>query len=232
MNGYRLEADRTITAQRVDSETFIGGHPKLPADDALPICSLCGALQSFFLQVAFPHGHYWDGLSMAVFACTSCVDENYLIPEMLQARLYLAVIPDGFLDTYQRNFRLLVFETGSGVVRRDYSERVRFQALRVVEAEAPEEGHSIRLGGASEWILEDESPESYQGVPMFFLLQIPPDFHFGLVPGAPRQIELSLAGTPEESPNDYYLLFNGNAIYLFGTRSGLEPKIYVITQID
>jgi hypothetical protein len=78
--------------------SFIGGKPCLPSDKTVPVCKLCGAEQTFFYQVAFPKGHIWENTSMAVFFCTSCVDENYLIPKMIDDVLLDANIKKGFLN--------------------------------------------------------------------------------------------------------------------------------------
>lgn len=66
---------------------------------------------------------------------------------------------------------------------------------------------------------------------MFFLLQILEGFKFEKLEEAPPQIELGLTGSLELSDNEYYELFIGNAIYLFGTMDINDPQIYIITQV-
>lgn len=106
-SSYLLKLDQSNQKQNESDLSFIGGQPCIPPSIEMPVCELCGAEQTFFFQVAFPEGHVWQGLSMAVFACTSCAHEEYLIPEMLQGALPNADIPEGFLDSYQRNFKII-----------------------------------------------------------------------------------------------------------------------------
>lgn len=83
MKGYSLCIDEKQAPQDPQTLSFIGGYPRIPIAEDLPKCQLCGAEQSFFFQVAFPKNHVWRDLSIAVFACTSCDDEKYCVPEML-----------------------------------------------------------------------------------------------------------------------------------------------------
>jgi len=217
--------------QTGNENSFVGGRPKLPTDTPIPKCGLCGARQTFFFQIAFPADHWWAGLSLAVFQCTSCANQDHLIPEMLSGVLKGADVPSDFLGTYQKNFRLCVFATESAVSHACYRERVVFRPLRL------EEGGKTRgiglLGGKPRWILEDESPASCNSVtPMRFLLQIQDGVEFQIVPDAPRQIELGLTGDPSQSELPSYQLFIGNAIYMFGTEDRRCPLVYIITQVS
>jgi hypothetical protein len=226
---YLLLEDETRQSQDETDLSFIGGTPRLPGSLEIPLCTLCGASQTFFFQVTFPEGHVWGGLTMAVFACTSCANEDYFIPEMLQAPLHGVVIPEHFLETYQRNFRVLVFEGRDGVLRRDYGEKVKFRAWKLVPAPADAEG--TKLGGRPTWYLDDETPASYGKVPMVFLLQIPEEFRFEKVAGAPPQMKLDLAGRVKPSPLPFYSLFLRNNLYFFGTQTRTDPHVYILTQI-
>ena len=232
MNGcYALMPDNLNSTQSLVDDSFIGGLPKLPVESAIPTCGLCRSEQSFMFQVAFPHDHNWAGLSLAVFECTSCADENHLIPQMLPGILRAADIPRGFLDDYQSNFRILVFPTELAAIKRGFVERVKFRRLRLVAVQGDFEGSKI--GGDPTWLLEDESPKSYGGeVAMFFLMQLEGGFKFLIHDSAPAQIELGLDGSPQPSRLRYYQLFNGNAIYMFGTEKGRKHSVYAITQID
>lgn len=229
---WKLIAAEGAAGQDDGQLSFIGGLPRLPARIGVPDCRLCGQPQSFLMQVAFPEGHAWSGLSLAIFACTTCVDEDHLIPEMLTGPLPGADIPGDFLESYQKNFRFLVFETGAGAVRRDYAERVRHIPLTLTSADNPA-APGNKVGGAPNWMLEDESPATRDGRDeMIFLMQIEEEFAFPLVEGAPPQIEMDyLAGTTAPSPERCYRLFIGNAIYLFGVRDRDGPLVYAITQI-
>jgi hypothetical protein len=197
--------------------------------EPIPTCALCGSEQTFFLQVAFPGDHEWGGLSLAVFACTSCTDEERLIPEMLPGPLCGVDIPKGFLTSYQRNFCFLVFSTYA-TLRRGHVEKVRFKTLVLEPSDDPTvDGHKI--GGAPNWALEDEAPGTSR-TPMVFLLQLQQGYEFETVEGAPRQMELDLDGKPKPAARAHYHLFLGNALYLFGTGDLQEPLVYAVTQVD
>lgn len=215
------------------TDSFVGGHPHLPAAAAVPICQLCGEVQTFFFQVAFPTSHSWSGRSLAVFACTSCADENHFIPEMLTGPLAGAEIPAGFLERYQTNFRLAVFPTHGTVERLDVDARVEpFDLSCESGAQGEEFSGFAWLGGSPSWLLDDEAPGSYEGSrEMCFLFQISPQLVFPRAAGAPAQVTLGLDGKPKFSAAESYQLFLGNAIYFFGTATG-EPWVYALTQID
>jgi hypothetical protein len=211
--------------------SFIGGRPKLPQNIDIPKCELCSEEQSFLFQIAFPEEHHWSGMTLAVFICTSCVDERYLIPEMLQGPLQGVDIPDGFLESYQKNFRFVVFDTKLAELRDNYEPRVRYKPI---ELEVNQESliNCNKVGGESAWLLDDENPASYDGKhKMHFLLQLMSDTQFELLDDAPPMMELNLIGEPEPSSERYYQLFNGNAIYLFGTSDAENSLVYAITQI-
>ena len=204
----------------------------MPKGEDIPRCKLCGAEESFFFQVAIPDGGVWGGLSLAVFACTSCVDKNQLIPEMLPGPLNDVDISDGFLESYQINFRFLIFETISGKLSEKYLERIAFKPFLLQKVNDPNVDED-KIGGNPNWLLGDESPKSYGGKTlMFFLLQLQLDFQFEINENAPRQVELSLDRSPQPLPFSFYQLFNGNKIFLFGTTDRTRPFVYAITQID
>jgi hypothetical protein len=151
---------------------------------------------------------------------------------MLSGPLPGANIPEGFLLSYQTNFRILVFEKALGAPRTTYQNRVIFKplSLRKIADTAVDDN---KIGGTPAWLLEDESPKSYAGrLPMFFLLQLQAGFQFEIDKHAPRQVELGLDGSPEPSPFNYYQLFIGNKIFLFGTRDRAEALVYAITQVE
>ncbi|SDM85174.1 hypothetical protein SAMN04488137_2241 [Fictibacillus solisalsi] len=210
--------------------TFIGGLPRMPASEPLPPCELCGEKLTFFFQVSFPVGHSWEGKTMAVFACTMCAHEEYLIPEMLQDTLKGIDIPQGFLKSYQKNFRIFLFETENGELRNDYEEKIKFVRWRQSSAETPDETHA-KIGGSPNWLLDDETPATYSTkVSMIFLMQLPQDMKFETVENAPSQRVLNLEGKPSSSRHSYYELFLANQIYFFGTKD-MEPLVYILTQI-
>lgn len=210
--------------------SFVGGRPALPPDVALPACDLCGARQTFFFQVAFPAGHSWAGRSVALFACTRCADDAHVIPPMLDGPLAGADIPNGFLDAAQVNYRTVVFPTADGRVREEYTPAVAFRTITL--RSAPPDVPANKVGGDPTWLLEDEAPASYAGrAGMTFLLQLLPDTHFDIEPGAPPQAVIGLNGQPTVTGKPYYELFVGNAVYLFGTARPADPRVYVLTQV-
>lgn len=224
------------TKQTGKEECFVGGKPKLPPELTIPLCTLCGKEQDFFLQIAFPEHHPWAGLTLAIFACTRCADSNYLIPEMLIGPLKGGNIPKNFLSKYQRNFRFEIFRTVECQLINNYKERVKFRALFLQNSGLSHTNTGVLfgvVGGSPQWILEDESPQFYDfSTPMCFLFQIYQGIQFETVSGALPQIELGLDGTPEPSRADYYHLFIGNAVYFFGTVNTTFKMVYAITQVD
>ncbi|MFS0724816.1 hypothetical protein [Paenibacillus sp. 1P07SE] len=233
-SGYVLRNNGQAGEQRESDLSFVGGCPRIPASAEPPACGLCGAPMTFFFQVAFPRDHVWSGLTVAVFACTACADESLLIPEMLPGQLHGADIPEGFLVAYQRNFRFLVFPTEEGRLRQDIPARLVFRPWTLEPAAGMRGTMASKAGGDPDWLLDDESPRSYaKSVVMVFLMQLEEGLTFEKLPAAPPQIILGLTGEPEPSPDPYYQLFLGNALYLFGTKrgEGVEPLVYALTQV-
>lgn len=229
---YLLKLAPSQVPQSASDHSFIGGVPKLADGAEIPHCKLCGAEECFFFQVAFPKGVVWSGLSLAVFACTSCADEARLVPQMLPGPLSGADVPAGFLESYQKSFQFLVFQTALATLCTKYREKVKFKPFQAWSTDNPR-ANETKIAGCPNWLQGDESPRLYGGVaPMPFLLQLLEGFRFEITEHAPRQIELGLDGSPQTSPLNYYQLFNGNRIFLFGTEGLAEPLVYVVTQVD
>lgn len=218
-------------AQTHQAISFIGGTPKLPPGGGIPRCALCGAKQTFFFQVAFPTAHEWSGLTLVVFSCTSCADEDHLIPEMLECDLLGADIPGDFLVRYQNNFRFEVFRTDEGQVVPEYDERIGYRRIRLdEERKGPSIGH---VGGRPEWLMQDESPGTYDSsFDMCFLMQIDAGMEYAIIGSAPPQMDIRLSGEPGPSELPFYRLFLGNALYLFGTVDADRHLVYALTQVD
>jgi hypothetical protein len=216
--------------QTGDESSFIGGLPALPIDFQIPRCKLCSSEQTFFFQLEFPAGHVWSGVSLAVFSCTSCADENSLIPAMLACQLSGADIPLGFLDSYQTNFRFLVFRRDSAQLVERYKERIAFKRIQLEAGDSHSEVGQV--GGTPTWILGNEFPNSYNSqTPMEFLLQLKSGLKFPILSSAKPQIELDISGRPQPSPEPFYQLFLGNELYLFGSVGLSTPLVYAITQV-
>jgi hypothetical protein len=175
MPTHKIQKSRSQAPQHAGDSSFVGGRPALPAGQEIPTCTLCKSKQTFFLQLAFPKGHPWGEQTLAIFACTQCANEEYLIPELLP-ELKSAKIPRGFLDSYQRNFRFLVFPTRDGTMHSQYKPRVAFRRLELTRAANAAKAN--KAGGEPNWVMEDESPNDYQGKPMVFLMQLLPGWKF------------------------------------------------------
>jgi hypothetical protein len=229
---YVLTESTPAAAQSELDNSFIGGRPKLPKGEPIPRCRLCDAEQSFFFQVAMPADNIWRGLSVAVFACTSCKDYDYVIPQMLDETVRAAGIPLGFLDAYQVNFRFLVFATADALVRPTYTEKVRFKRLELLPASGAHWGKD-KIGGVPDWIQHDESPGTYgPDIPMFFLMQLCEGRTFELLPNAPGQIDLDRNDVPFRAEERSYSLFLGMTMFVFATSAREHPRVYAIAQMD
>ncbi|MDR6553766.1 hypothetical protein [Paenibacillus qinlingensis] len=231
-NSYKLIEDKSGHVQDSIIESFIGGRPKLPPTTNVPVCKLCGSQLTFFFQITFPIEHEWGGFTMSVFACTSCFDERYLIPEMINGPLQGVNISDGFLKEYQKNFTILVFKTAESSIVTNYVEKVRYSTIELIEFNQLTT-RVDKIGGIPNWYLEDESPATYNNnIPMMFIMQILEDRKFEILEGVPGQVQMDyFSGKLEPSKKRYYELFLANNLYFFGTRDRLNPLVYVLTQI-
>ena len=166
---------------------------------------------------------------MSCFACMKCADERFVIPEMLDDHRQGCNIPADFLASYERNFAFLAFPTDDARIVDNYDEEVAFFALEVESGSTS--GDFGKIGGVPNWVLDDESPATCDStIPMVFLLELMPGIQFTKVEGALPQTELDIFGSPSPSPLEYYQLFLGNAIYLFGT-SVDDSLVYAVTQV-
>lgn len=227
---FILEINAVDIIQEEKHQNYIGGIPHLPEEEPIPACQLCKEQLTFFFQVSYPEEHSWHGFSMGVFQCTSCVHEDYLVPEMLEGTLTNIHIPERFLEDYQKNFRVIVFETSKGILKSDYKPKIKFKKIELTKT-IQDDINANKIGGKVNWILEDEAPASYNAkIRMIFLLQILEGATFDLLPDAPPQMELSLTGKPVPSDHSYYELFLGNQLYFFGTIDSCK-QVYIITQV-
>jgi|CXWL01.1.fsa_nt_gi hypothetical protein len=206
------------------SLSFIGGRPFLAASAGIPTCALCSARMCFLFQVALPVGHPWQGALVAMFMCISCCSEDSLIPEMLSVALKGAEIPQGFLTRYQTNFRILVSDIKSAQLRTDYDPLIEQSLIDLA---------SWRIGAEPLWLVDDETPGSYESFKHpAFLFQVPPGMTFPKLSGAPPQKTLDLAGNVVDEDRPSYELFLGNASYFFGFGESSAERTYVVTQVN
>ena len=204
--------------------SFIGGRPFLPPEAEIPACAVCSAHMCFFFQIAFPVGHAWEGSLLGMFHCVSCSSESTLVPAMLSGPLRSAEIPQGFLTAYQTNFRIVVADVTSTKVRTDYAPLIEHTRISLA---------SWRVGRRPKWLLEDETPGSYESHnEPTFLFQVPQGMTFPTRPGAPLQKTIDLEGQVVDDDRPYYELFLGNAIYAFGFGTPSAERVYVVTQVD
>lgn len=216
--------------QNATHDSFIGGIPKLPLSTTNPVCSLCGHEMSFMFQIAFPDDHFWAGKTLALFFCLDCFGDEFCIPEMPQGdSLYHVEIPEGFLDSYQRNFKVLVFDTKDGVPCNDYCERVAFRKIDFIAEEKNSEEAEFTVGGRPIWLMGRETPGNYaSNQKLKLLFQIREDFKFPkFEEAAPQADEFSKT---KLSPYPWYDLFARNRIYFWGTNPKKDPKVYISVQ--
>ena len=229
--GWALKFGDKIPIQDLDHQSYAGGKPKLPKGTDIPCCRLCGNEQFFFFQLAFPDDHVWEKHSLAVFACMSCANDDYCIPEMLSTTLHNADIPKGFLDNYQVNFALMVFETAQGALLDSYETKVSYKPITLAPA-LDKSINDSRVGGEPVWYLDDEGPATYdEKHNMIFLFQLTERIQFEIEESAPRQAVVGISGENESSKNAYYDLFLENFIYFFGVDVEDKKLVYVLTQI-
>ena len=217
--------------QTPEEDTFIGGKPKLPPDVPLPECPLCGKDLTFFLQAAFPQGHPWQGISLALFYCTDTWHERLSIPEVPNVRnLNNADIPSQFLRQYEQTFRALVFDTSRAVLREDYQERVAFQALFPAKSNRSRPDAEGTLGGEPVWIMGwPERPATVDGErKLTLLMQVREDIRFPKLPDAPPQVNPFLRSGLSTQP--WYNLFARGRVYFWGTEEPSDMPVYISVQ--
>lgn len=214
--------------QSLETNSFVGGKPKLPMDITIPRCSLCNNELTFLFQVDFPLGHDWYGKSMAVFFCTATFHNQYCIPMFPKVPdLFGANISSEFLQRYARNFRTIVFDSEKGVMREDYEEKVAFKILKMRSKNVVDRDVPFSLGGEPIWIMGvDETPSSIDGKELTLLMQIKEDYLFEAIPSAPPQATIMNSHRRDGK----YELFAADRIYFWGVKDKSIPLIYISVQ--
>jgi len=233
MNKYFiLEVDKSSEKQMTNTTSFIGGKPCIPENVNIPKCQLCDNEMTFYFQIAFPVDHIWSGMSMALFSCTKCHDDDFLIPEMLEGNALKNIeIPNGFLERYQKNFRTIIFPTKKGKIIEDYVAKIKFKKWNILKTDNVELNDNY-IGSLPKWYLDDETPSKYHSEEMHFLMQLKEEMKFEIESDAPGQIKFNyLSDKFEERDDRYYELFLANYIYFFGTKNTANPSVYILTQI-
>lgn len=214
--------------QSFETSSFIGGKPKIPAEIAIPRCSLCNNELTFMFQVEFPPEHDWYGKSLAVFFCTTAFHNRYCIPQFPQVPdLFGANISSEFLRRYGRNFRTIVFDSNQGTLREDYEEKVAFKTLQMRSKNKVDKKAPFILGGSPIWIMGvDETPGTIDGKELTLLLQIKENYRFQITPSAPPQATIMNRYRDDGT----YELFAADRIYFWGVKDKSSPLIYISVQ--
>jgi hypothetical protein len=210
--------------QTINDMSFKGGIPNIPQRFEIPHCTLCGAEMTFFFQITFPKAHVWEGRVIVFFYCTSCYDVDKSWPQIIYVREQIN-ISDNFLDTYQTNFQIWVFDAnGPMALRLDFARRIKFERLEFEKINPKAKyGRLTKVGGTPAWNVNittnKEDNELYKEVTYMsggvdFLMQIERDWPFTRLPDAPLQMILPNYFSNETLP---YMLFNGSPLKLLGT---------------
>jgi hypothetical protein len=221
MSAYKI-IDLPNTQQTLNDLSFKGGIPNIPQRFELPYCKLCGAEMTFFFQIAFPEKHVWGGKALALFHCTSCWDFDNYWPNTVYSQEY-TMLPNDFLDTYQTNFRIYVFDVAEATKQRYESKQIlKFERLEF-ETISPS-SNVTKLGGKPNWSKNRWDGKgadkiykqvTYMGGGVVFLLQIKPDWTFEPLDGVPEQ-------APGGGLKKTYSIFRGPHVYFLGTTA---PKL-------
>lgn len=218
-------------AQDPTIRSHVGGIPRLPRDLDLPRTAETGELMTFFFSIDLGLAPRWQGKNLSVFATTTDFNENDCIPEMFSNNIRDYDVPDGALDSYQRQFRIFITSESDAVLREDYLPRVRYNIIHAGDV-SPRE--AIIFGHRDVnpvWVLDDETPGTYGGKETFdFLLQTQEHYRFALVVGAPRQMVLDYTTSSNRlAPSlvDKYDLWVNNAAFFFISQSA---QVLVVVQ--
>ena len=197
--------------------TFVGGFPNMPSRIEWPICGLCERPQTFFFQIAFPDKHPWYGKVMMVFQCTKCDEADFQLPMRPPGLLRGSPILSEFLKSYQKNFRIIVFERIEPMILNpDHEQNLLFQPIELVYKKG-NFGSESKVGGNPYWLQNPCAPSSQDGSELEFLMQLNEGFKFEKLEGAPYQWRFSILtqkGGYFRKP--YYELFLGLPVLFFG----------------
>ncbi|MGY2293636.1 hypothetical protein ACW9H6_28295 [Pseudomonas sp. SDO528_S397] len=218
-----------IVKTSIKTASHIGGAPILPKGVATPK-SDNGIPLTFFFTIQFPEGHTFYGYALSFFCATDEFDEDFSIPEMLDVVLKGAIIPDGFLNVYQKFFKVYLFKVEDAVALEPQSNIAR-QYLTFSDDEVSDIFGWI--GKVPKWLLEDESPSMYEGQNLDFLFQVKKDQVFEILNSAPPQKEVNIFGGEKDREQRNYFFFNKNEVFFFGVFSkSPNDNVYIITQCD
>ncbi|MCU7251612.1 hypothetical protein [Pseudomonas koreensis] len=218
-----------IIKTNTETDSYIGGLPVVPKGTSLPK-SESGIPLTFFFTVKLPKNHKFFGYTLSFFSATGEFDENLSIPEMITTELKNAIIPSGFLKQYQKLFKVFFFKSETATTLEEVSN-IKLQHLDFSDQET---GDVFGWAGTSpKWVLEDESPSSYEGQPISFLLQVKNEQTFEILDTAPPQKEINIFGGEKDRKKRNYFFFNENEVFFFGRPSEKpDDNVYIITQCE
>lgn len=224
MHSYKI-VKLSATEQDPNRRSFQGGSPVMPSEIESPRCRLCDAELTFYFQLEFPAKTAWTGRTLCMFACTACQDMKYIVPNRPPGyTVEKVVIPDGYIEEQQINFRTLVFEnTQVAVLRSDIVARFEHQPFEFQRLRHNNKSYESKIGGRPYGRYEAEVPLSYMGSAMTFLMQLDEDWIFKVREGLP--LVLGIGGVPDQDG----ALFLGVRTFFSGTINLQPPKVWVVT---
>jgi hypothetical protein len=213
------------TEQDPDRRSFQGGSPVMPSEIESPRCKLCDAELTFFFQVEFPAKTVWAGRTLCMFACTASQDLKHGLPgRPPRYTVEQVVIPDGYIEEHEINFRTVVFEnTQVAVLKSDIVARFDHQPFEFQRLRDNNKTYESKIGGRPYGQYEPEVPLSYMGSSMTFLMQLEDDWVFKVREGMPLFPKLGSV------PDQEGVLFLGVQTYFSGTIDLQPPKVWVVT---
>lgn len=177
----------------------VGGRPVLPPDQPWPDCT-CGERMVFFFQIDVPAEiPGFGGEHLSVFQCPVHNDAAFG-PSRLPERYWETPV-GGNTTAFWRILR----HRGEDVAAAAADAFLEPRRLVLRDA-GPDDEWEFRVGGEPAWAQGEESFTCACGAGMVFLVQIPENFGFPKLPGAPRQ--------PDTFDSNAYGLFLGNMVYL------------------
>jgi len=209
-----------IGAAPTSVNSTLGGMPSLPADIARPRCRLCGELLTAFFQTEIPDGlggPFEPGSRLSVFACPTHDD----IPGHIYTDGKLepppGQLPDRFWEDNDGHYAAFLVKPSAETISHPSDGRIMPVALALeVVDEEPEPELEFKLGGAPAFLQDAVEYRCCCGAPMALVCQLPPDLEIPIEPDAPRQ--------PNGYADDTYVLFLGNATYLFACTRQCDPR--------
>jgi len=198
------------------SQDAVGGAYLAPEGQGLPCCTQCDQQMIPFLQFTLPvtaELPFAEGSRLSVLMCP----EHNEIPsfESFDAR----PLPPAYWEQGEGHWYASLEKpqamhrvTGTSIL----------QPAELVLADAPaDEDYRIAVGGAPDWVQDDETFTCACGSEMAFVCQVSDGFEFPKLPDAAEQ--------PDSSSAKSYVLFLGNEVYVFACSQQCDPRAVWIT---